>query len=257
MRAGVLISAFSHVLLVALALFGTPKLFENAVSQSIEVDLVRADEIQPPPEPPPEKPPEKSTEWNPLPQKSEPAAQVMTEKPPETPRQQQQQQQQPQQQQQQQAVGPQVPSPAPQQQQQQQQRREPSIFDPANIPALLNLPTAPDRGFDSEATAIANLTDDERAAFRAHLKKCWKLPGGVSPTQTTRVVMRIYLQRNGMLSNEPQLIEASASREGPLLMQAAIRTLKECQPYAFLPAEKYREWRMLDLSFSPREMAGG
>jgi len=246
MRAGALISALSHILVVALALFGTPKLFVDAISPSIEVDLVRADEI-PPPETPPDKPPEKSTEWNPLPQKSEPQAQSATDKQPEklptTP-----QQKQPAAPQQQQALGP--------QQQQQPQRPEPSIFDPANIPALLNLPTAPDRGFDSEATAIANLTNDERAAFRAHLKKCWKLPGGVSPTQTTRVVMRIYLQRNGMLSNEPQLIEASASREGPLLMQAAIRTLKECQPYGFLPAEKYREWRMLDLSFSPSEMAG-
>ena len=53
------------------------------------------------------------------------------------------------------------------------------------------------------------------------------------------------------------LIEASASRDGPRLMQAAIRTLKDCQPYAFLPADKYREWKVLDLSFSPREMAGG
>ena len=255
MRAGVFISALSHVLLVALALFGTPKLFDEAMSPSIEVDLVRADEIEAPKEKPPEKPPEKSTEWNPLPQKSEPQAQTAT--PPEKPAEQpaappQQKQTAPTQQ----AQGPQVPSPAPQQQQQQQQSK-PSIFDPASIPALLNLPTAPDSGFDSEATVIANLTNDERAAFRAHLKKCWKLPGGVSPTQTTRVVMRIYLQRNGMLSNEPQLIEASASREGPLVMQAAIRTLKECQPYAFLPPEKYKEWRMLDLSFSPRDMAGG
>jgi hypothetical protein len=40
-------------------------------------------------------------------------------------------------------------------------------------------------------------------------------------------------------------------------MQAAIRTLKDCQPYAFLPADKYREWKVLDLSFSPREMTGG
>ncbi len=133
----------------------------------------------------------------------------------------------------------------------------PSIFDPANIPALLNLPTAPDKGFDAEATTTANLSGDERAAFKAHLRKCWRLPEGMTAAQTTRVVLRIHLKRDGGLAAEPLLIEASASRDGPVLLQAAIRTLKECQPYAFLPADKYREWRILDLSFSPREMAGG
>jgi hypothetical protein len=89
------------------------------------------------------------------------------------------------------------------------------------------------------------------------LKKCWTLPGGISPTQNTRVVLRINLGRDGRLAGDPILIEAPASRDGPLLMQAAIRTLKDCQPYGFLPAEKYREWKALDLTFSPREMAGG
>jgi hypothetical protein len=41
-----------------------------------------------------------------------------------------------------------------------------------------------------------------------------------------------------------------------LLLQTATRALKECQPYGFLPADKYREWRLLDLSFSARDMAG-
>ena len=52
-------------------------------------------------------------------------------------------------------------------------------------------------------------------------------------------------------------VVVGASRDGPMLLKTAIRTLKDCQPYAFLPAEKYREWKVLDLSFSPRDMAGG
>jgi hypothetical protein len=59
------------------------------------------------------------------------------------------------------------------------------------------------------------------------------------------------------LAGEPMLIEASASRDGPRLMQAAIRSVKECQPYAFLPPDRYREWKSLDVTFSPKEMAGG
>jgi hypothetical protein len=119
----------------------------------------------------------------------------------------------------------------------------------------MDLPNAQENGFDAESTVRANLSDDERAAFKAHLRKCWKVPDGLAPA--TRVVLRVSLRPNGVLANEPMLIEASASRDGPAVLQAAKRALKECQPYAFLPAEKYREWKVLDLSFTPRDMAGG
>ena len=245
MRAGVLISAVSHIALVALALFGTPKLFDNPQLAAIEVDLVRPEEVERPKEK--EKPPEdKPADWNPLPQQSPP-------QPEKAQQAQAKQQPTPPQAKQQAALGPQGASPN----QQEQQQQTPWIFDPVNIPALLDLPNAPDKGFDSEATTTANLPAADKAAFKAHLKTCWTLPDGMSPAQTTRVVLRIYLRRDGRLAGEPVLIEASASREGPLLMQAAIQTLKDCQPYGFLPADKYSEWRVLDLSFSPREMAGG
>ena len=119
------------------------------------------------------------------------------------------------------------------------------------------MPNAPQSGFDSEATAAANLSNDERTAFKAHLKRCWKLPAGMSATQSTRVTLRIFLKPDGGLAAEPMLIEASASREGPLLMQAAVRSVKECQPFPFLSPDRYREWKTLDVSFSPMEMAGG
>jgi hypothetical protein len=132
---------------------------------------------------------------------------------------------------------------------------EPSIFDPSNIPRLMELPAAQSSGFDAESMTQANLSGDERAAFKAHLRKCWKAPNGLAPA--TRVVLRISLRPNGALATEPMLIEASASRDGPAVLEAAKRALKECQPFAFLPAEKYREWKVLDLSFTPRDMAGG
>ena len=243
MRSGVIISAVSHVALVALALFGAPKLFDNPQLAAIEVDLVRPEEVEQPKEKKKEKPPEeKPADWNPLPQQSPP-------QPEQAPQAQAKPQPAPPQANQQAAVGPQGASPS--------QQTSPWIFDPVNIPALLDLPNAPDKGFDSEATTTANLSAGDKAAFKAHLRKCWTLPDGMSPAQTTRVVLRIYLRRDGRLASEPVLIEASASRDGPLLMQAAIRTLKDCQPYGFLPADKYREWKVLDLSFSPREMAGG
>lgn len=241
MRTGVLISAVGHVVLVCLAMLGTPKLFD-APTQSIEVDLVRADELEPDrkDEPEPKQPePKDQAGWEPPPEK--PAPWPAAAQPPDNS--------------QQAALTPQAPSQS--QSPAEPQAGTPSIFDPAHIPALLDLPNAPEKGFDFESTTAANISSDERAAFKAHLRKCWKLPGSLSPTQTTRVVLRVYLRRDGALASEPVLIEASASRDGPAVMQTALRALKDCQPFGFLPADKYKEWKVLDLSFTPRDMAGG
>jgi hypothetical protein len=268
MRSGVLISIVSHVIVVALALLGAPKLFDEAATRPIEVELVRPEDA--PPEKPEEKPQEqakaeipkepgkpekdKPAPWNPLPDQTAAAPQPKPDRSDATPNQQQAnaQAQQPQ--------GPgQSSQPQPSQPQASQfapQPVEPSIFDPVNIPKLLNLPNAPESGFDSESMTAANLSDDQKAAFKAHLRKCWKLPGTVA-SPTTRVVLRVYLRRDGKLASEPVLIEASASRDGPVVMQTALRALKECQPYGFLPTDKYGEWKVLDLSFTPRDMAGG
>jgi hypothetical protein len=259
-RTGIFISAVSHVVLVAFALLGTPKLFESVPLQTIEVDLVRAQEVEPePPKEPEKKPLEKSAEWNPLPEAStaQPKPSVPEATAPPSKAKQSVVTQQARAPQPSAETPRQTPQPADPQQQQQQQQQQPWIFDPVNIPALMNLPNAPQSDFDSEASTTADLSTDDRSAFKAHLKKCWKLPDGVSAAQSTRVTLRIFLKRDGGLAAEPMLIEASASREGPLLMQAAIRSVKQCQPFGFLPADRYREWKTLDVSFSPKEMAGG
>jgi hypothetical protein len=267
MRSGVLISIVSHVIFVALALLGTPKLFDEAATRPIEVELVRSEDA--PPEQPAEKPQEqvkieipkesgkpekdKPAPWNPLPEQTaaRPPAKPDSANRPNNQQAnaQLQQPQGPGQSAQPQPSQPQVSQFAP-------QPAQPSIFDPVNIPKLLNLPNAPDTGFDAESMTAANITEDQKAAFKAHLRKCWKLPGSVT-SATTRVVLRVYLRRDGNLGSEPVLIEASASRDGPVVMQTAIRALRECQPYGFLPADKYSEWKVLDLSFTPRDMAGG
>ncbi len=68
--------------------------------------------------------------------------------------------------------------------------------------------------------------------------------------------MRELMSPDGKLAAEPFLIEASASAKGPALMQGAIGALQACQPYALLPADRYGEWKVLDLSFTPRDFSG-
>src|SRR5216683_6992 len=91
----------------------------------------------------------------------------------------------------------------------------------------------------------ANITEDQKTAFKAHLRKCWKLPGTVA-SPTTRVVLRVYLRRDGKLGAEPVLIEASASRDGPVVMRTAVRALNPMR------TPKCRHKRLVS---SPRNIA--
>lgn len=143
-----------------------------------------------------------------------------------------------------------------------------SPFDPTTLAEMFQVsPVAPTRatpaveaavsGFDAPADKLADLAPADVAAFKAHLKKCLTLPAGVSAVDQLRVVLRIALTPDGALGAQPTLIEASASPNGPAMVQNVIAALRQCQPYSFLPADKYAEWKVLDLTFTPRDMAGG
>ncbi|WKA31362.1 hypothetical protein [Bradyrhizobium roseum] len=125
-------------------------------------------------------------------------------------------------------------------------------------PDISPMPPAPAQGsgkgednFDAPATEAADVASTLIAAFRRHLKTCSKLPASLSGADDVKVKLRVLMTQDGRLAAEPILIEASASMKGPLLMQGAIRALQACQPYAMLPADRYGEWKVLDLSFTP------
>jgi hypothetical protein len=121
----------------------------------------------------------------------------------------------------------------------------------------LGLPARPGDDFDTVAFTAAKVATDDVARFREHLKTCSALPSSVAPTDKVSIRLRASFLPDGTLASVPLLIEASASAKGPLLMQAAIAALAACQPYAVLPADKYNEWKVLDLSFTPRDFKGG
>jgi hypothetical protein len=64
------------------------------------------------------------------------------------------------------------------------------------------------------------------------------------------VLLRIALNPDGTLGAKPELIRAPASLAGPPLVDSAKLALQKCQPYRGLPADKYRDWKILDLSFT-------
>jgi len=126
---------------------------------------------------------------------------------------------------------------------------------PLDLPPSLPQAKAGDP-FDAPASKAADVASSLVTEFRRRLKTCAKLPASVAPSDKISIKLRVFMTLEGKLAAEPILIEASASAKGPALMQSAIGALQACQPYAMLPADRYGEWKVLDLSFTPQDFSG-
>jgi hypothetical protein len=270
-RSGTALSIITHLAVLTVGLgYAGVRPFETVPAEAIEVDLVSPEEIkEAATETPPEKP--KPLDIPDLSAKDQPAEAPAPATPPQT-------QQQPAQQATPSSVPPPnaksstrraaappqpaaAPPPAP------PQPASPWVPNLAGAPqpdvsvkyqVNLGLPTqGPGDDFDAAAMNTARVERSDIAKFRDRLKTCSTLPAGVAPSDNVRIVIRAAFIPNGQLRTAPILIEASASAKGPLLMQAAIKALQECQPYTVLPADKYEEWKVLDLSFTPQDFKDG
>jgi outer membrane biosynthesis protein TonB len=126
---------------------------------------------------------------------------------------------------------------------------------------MLGLPVDMPQGkrsdaFDAPAIENVDVASGPIAEFRRHIKTCSALPKEVAPSDKVAIKLRVMMMPDGRLAAEPQLIEGTASMKGALLMKNAISALQSCQPYEMLPSDKYNEWKVLDLSFTPQDFGG-
>ncbi|MBR0820983.1 hypothetical protein [Bradyrhizobium liaoningense] len=127
---------------------------------------------------------------------------------------------------------------------------------PPELPPDLPKDAPKDDGGDAKDSIAAKLPPEVIAALRRHLKSCAKLPAGVSPTDNVNIKLRTVFATDGTLARPPILIEAPPSAKGVAIVKSATAALEACQPYKMLPADKYGEWKIMDLPFSPRDFGG-
>jgi hypothetical protein len=127
---------------------------------------------------------------------------------------------------------------------------------PPELPLELPKDAPKDDGGDAKDSIAAKLPAEIIAELRRHLRSCAKLPAGVAPTDNVSIKLRTVLATDGTLAREPILIEAPPSAKGVALVKSAMSALQACQPYKMLPADKYGEWKVMDLPFSPRDFGG-
>jgi hypothetical protein len=288
---GITASALAHVLLLGLVvLFSEVHPFGTVTAEPIAVDLVTPDEIaKKPDEPKPDSdklqlqlpkedvtaPPQQAASSPPAAPASPPAAAPAKQQPragrpdrQEAATATQPQSAQPQPTQPQPAQQPSSPPPptmpaAPQQQQQLAYTPpEPDVTVKYGV--MLGLPDAlpplpssasdkPGDGTDANASSAANIASNLVAKFREHLKSCAKLPASVAHSDNIFVKLRVLMTPQARLAAEPILIEGSASMKALDLKESAVRALSACQPYDMLPADRYGEWKVLDLPFTPQD----
>ena len=268
-RSGITASAIAHLSVLMLVLFFTEvHRFGSVTAEPITVDLVSPAEATPPPEkdkteeslPPAKAEPSDTLD---LPSKSAASSASPPATPPPAP---------PQPQKQAALSTPppvrQQPSAQPQPQPQSQPQPPATSPVPVYIPpepdlslkyhVLLGLPQGlpqdrPGDGFDALASDKADVASSLVTEFRRHLKTCSKLPVSIAPTDNITIKLRVLMTPEGKIAAKPVVVEGTANLKGLNLGQSAIDALAACQPYTMLPVDRYGEWKVLDLSFTPQD----
>jgi colicin import membrane protein len=141
-------------------------------------------------------------------------------------------------------------------------------FDASRIAALLDkrdpqrqsatgdtLSNKPSLG-TATGTAVA-LSQNEIDALRARLRQCWNVPVGVAEARDLIVTVRIQFKQDGSLLTEPRLMNSGSHPAFLTASESALRAVRTCAPYTFLPAAKYEAWKDVIVDFDPRDMFRG
>ena len=117
------------------------------------------------------------------------------------------------------------------------------------------LNTTPSLG--ARTTNAPTLSQNEIDALRARIQECWNPPAGAADARDLAVLVRIQFNQDGSLAGEPRLISRVSAGYQQIAAESAIRAVRRCAPYTFMPAAKYESWKDVEVNFDPRELFRG
>jgi len=96
-----------------------------------------------------------------------------------------------------------------------------------------------------------SMSVSELDALQSAMYKCWSVPAAAPNPSELIVPVKVSLFPDGYVNQ----VKLGSFREinhfHKLAADEAIRAVNKCQPYDFLPAEKYSHWREMTLNFRP------
>jgi len=102
--------------------------------------------------------------------------------------------------------------------------------------------------------SAATMSMSEFDALIAHLHKCWDVPAGVKDAHDIAVLVRIQFKKDGSLMTDPMVVNQSPNPTFRVAAESALRAIRSCAPYSFMPIAKYEAWKEVEVNFDPRDM---
>src|SRR5882724_803862 len=141
-------------------------------------------------------------------------------------------------------------------------------FDSNRIAALLDKRDAQRRaatgstladrpGLGTPTGQAVALSQNEIDALIARLRDCWTVPIGLAEARDIVVTVRIQFKPDGSLSADPRLMNHDGRPAFQAASESALRAVRSCAPYKFLPVAKYEAWKDVIIDFDPRKMFSG
>jgi hypothetical protein len=101
------------------------------------------------------------------------------------------------------------------------------------------------------------LSASELGAFKRALTKCWNPPAGGAGADRIVVPMTIRLKPDRTLASAPAVEITARNGLTQAAIDAAVRAVIQCQPYAMFSPQRYEAWKEIDIDFNPSDMFGG
>jgi len=146
-----------------------------------------------------------------------------------------------------------TPAPAPQTESQTATASSDNVNDAAVEAALADALAAASA---PNVAAGPPMTGSEREGFRVAVNACWNVDPG---SQAARVTMTVgfVLDQSGKVVGDVRQISAAGGDAGSteIAFQAARRAILRCQSGGYqLPADKYDQWKEVEITFDPSGM---
>ncbi|CCD93884.1 conserved hypothetical protein [Bradyrhizobium sp. ORS 375] len=106
---------------------------------------------------------------------------------------------------------------------------------------------------DAGPIATTNLAPNLETALRQKVRSCARLPASLSLSDKVLIRLRFGMTPDGKLATEPEVIEVMAASKAIQLKESAVQALTSCQPYTMLPPDRYNEWKVIEMSFTPQD----
>jgi hypothetical protein len=101
------------------------------------------------------------------------------------------------------------------------------------------------------------LSQNEMDALRARLRDCWAVPVGLAEARDLVVTVRIQFNKDGSLAADPTLMNRNSHPAFQAAAESALRGVRRCAPYNFMPPLKYEAWKDVTVDFDPHDMFRG